>query len=46
MVDNLLAPVRGLEGKTITQIACGQQHTVALDSDGLSAPVVPLVYSN
>jgi len=27
--------VRGLDGKKIVQIACGQQHTVALDSDGL-----------
>jgi alpha-tubulin suppressor-like RCC1 family protein len=26
--------VKGLDGKNIVQIACGQQHTVALDSDG------------
>ena len=26
--------VKGLDGKKIVQIACGQQHTVALDSDG------------
>ncbi|KAI0078717.1 RCC1/BLIP-II [Panus rudis PR-1116 ss-1] len=28
-------PVRGLEGKKIVQIACGQQHSVALGDDGL-----------
>jgi len=26
--------VKGLEGKKIVQISCGQQHTVALDDDG------------
>jgi alpha-tubulin suppressor-like RCC1 family protein len=26
--------VKGLEGKNIVQISCGQQHTVALDDDG------------
>ncbi|PCH44602.1 RCC1/BLIP-II [Wolfiporia cocos MD-104 SS10] len=28
-------PVKGLEGKNIVQIACGQQHSVALDTAGL-----------
>jgi alpha-tubulin suppressor-like RCC1 family protein len=27
-------PVKGLSDKTIVQIACGQQHSVALDSEG------------
>jgi len=27
--------VKGLEGKKITQIACGQQHSIALDSEGV-----------
>ncbi|KII83393.1 hypothetical protein PLICRDRAFT_180473 [Plicaturopsis crispa FD-325 SS-3] len=27
--------VRGLEGKTIVDIACGQQHSVAIDSTGV-----------
>jgi hypothetical protein len=27
-------PVKGLDDKTIVDIACGQQHSVALDSDG------------
>lgn len=26
--------VKGLDGKKITKIACGQQHSIALDSDG------------
>lgn len=27
--------VRGMDGKKIVQIACGQQHSIALDSEGL-----------
>ncbi|KAH9926935.1 RCC1/BLIP-II [Fomitopsis serialis] len=27
--------VKGLEGKKVTQIACGQQHSIALDSEGV-----------
>ena len=30
----MTVPVRGLDGKKITQIACGQQHSIAMDSDG------------
>lgn len=26
--------IKGLEGKNIVQIACGQQHSVAMDSEG------------
>lgn len=26
--------VKGLDGKKIVQISCGQQHTIALDSEG------------
>lgn len=26
--------VKGLDGKKIVQIACGQQHSVALDDEG------------
>ena len=29
-----LVLVKGLEDKKIVQIACGQQHSIALDSDG------------
>jgi alpha-tubulin suppressor-like RCC1 family protein len=27
-------PVKGLDDKTVIDIACGQQHSVALDSEG------------
>ena len=27
-------PVKGLDDKKIVQIACGQQHSIALDEDG------------
>jgi alpha-tubulin suppressor-like RCC1 family protein len=27
-------PVMGLDGKNIVQIACGQQHSIALDEEG------------
>lgn len=29
-----LVPVKGLEDKKIVQVACGQQHTIALDETG------------
>ena len=29
-----LVLVKGLEEKKIVQIACGQQHSIALDADG------------
>ncbi|EPT01146.1 hypothetical protein FOMPIDRAFT_1121068, partial [Fomitopsis schrenkii] len=28
-------PVRGLDGKKITHIACGQQHSIVMDSEGV-----------
>jgi alpha-tubulin suppressor-like RCC1 family protein len=30
----LIVLVKGLEGKKITQVACGQQHALALDEQG------------
>ena len=27
--------VKGLEGKKITHVSCGNQHTIAMDEDGL-----------
>ncbi len=30
----IIVLVKGLEGKKIVQIACGQQHSVALDDEG------------
>jgi hypothetical protein len=30
----LVVPVKGLDDKKIVQIACGQQHSIALDEDG------------
>jgi alpha-tubulin suppressor-like RCC1 family protein len=27
-------PVKGLDDKKIVQIACGQQHSIALDDEG------------
>lgn len=35
-------PVKGLDDKNIVQIACGQQHTIALDDTGSAHPLFPL----
>ena len=29
-----IVPVKGLDEKSIVQIACGQQHSIALDKEG------------
>ena len=33
-IIGLLVPVRGLEDKKVVEIACGQQHSIALDETG------------
>ena len=35
--------VKGLEGKKIVQIACGQQHSVALDDEGYASYAIQFV---
>jgi hypothetical protein len=34
MLTMVAVPVKGLDDKKIVQIACGQQHSIALDEDG------------
>lgn len=34
LINVYLVPVKGLDGREIVQIACGQQHSVALTSEG------------
>jgi hypothetical protein len=34
LITIALVPVKGLDEKKIVQIACGQQHSIALDDEG------------